>query len=148
MVVMLLAIGPAVIVTAPAAEAYSPSSATVAAYEARVINRINVVRAHYHRGRLAAARCPDYYAENWSAYLARTGRWYHRSMYTILRGCHATVAAENLAVGNVSADAIVAAWMRSYGHRKNILDGRLTRIGVGAVYTRAGWLVAANFTRP
>jgi uncharacterized protein YkwD len=147
-VVMLLALGPAVIVTAPAAEAYTPSAATVAAYEARVIYRINVVRAQYHRGRLAAASCPDYYAENWSSYLARTHRFYHRSMYTILRGCRATVAAENLAIGNASADAMVVAWMRSYGHRKNILDGRLTRIGVGAVYTHGYWVVAANFTRP
>lgn len=149
MVVMLLALGPAVIVTAPSAEAaYTPSAATVAAYEARVIYRINVQRARYHRGRLTAVYCPDRYAEAWAPYLARTGRFYHQSMYAILRGCRAHVVAENLARGNVGADRIVAAWMASYGHRRNILDYRLTRIGVAAVYARGTWTVAADFTRP
>jgi len=146
---MLLALGPAVMVTAPSAQAAStPSAAAVAAYEARVLWRINVVRASYRRGGLTASTCPDRYAEPWAAHLARTGRFYHQSMYTILRGCGASVAAENLARGNVSADRVVAAWMNSAGHRRNILDGRLTRIGVGAVYARGQWTVSADFTRP
>ena len=147
-VVMLLALGPAVIATAPAAAAYTPSAVSVAAYEARVIYQINVQRAKYQRGKLAASSCPDRYAESWGAYLARTGAFYHRSMTPILTGCAATRVAENLARGNVSADRIVAAWMASPGHRANILDGRLTRIGVGSVYARGQWTVVANFTRP
>jgi len=110
---MVLALGPAAIVAAPPAQAYTPSSATVAAYEARVAYRINVIRASYGRGRLNSAQCPDYYAERWAPYLARTWSFYHQSMYTILRGCGARVAAENLARGNVSADAIVAAGPRA-----------------------------------
>ena len=112
---MLLALGPAVIATAPSAAASTPGAASVAAYEARVIQQINVQRARYHRGRLVASTCPDRYAESWAAYLARTGRFYHYSMSNILRGCRARVAAENLARGNVSADRIVAAWMASPG---------------------------------
>jgi len=146
-VVMLLALGPAIIVSAPSAEA-APSAATVARYEARVIWRINVVRAAYHRGRLYGASCPDRYAEGWAAYLSRTHRFYHRSMYTILYGCRASRVAENLARGSGSADQMVAAWMASPGHRRNILDGRLTRIGVGAVYAHGRWVVAADFSRP
>ena len=135
--------------SAPAAQAASsPGSATVAAYEARVIWRINVVRAANHRGRLAPAACPDVYAERWGAYLARTGRFYHQSMYPILRGCRAHKVAENLARGNVSADRIVAAWMASPGHRANILDGQLTRVGVAAIYRNGKWTVAADFSRP
>jgi len=38
--------------------------------------------------------------------------------------------------------------MASPGHRANILDGRLTRIGVAAVYARGQWVVVADFTRP
>jgi uncharacterized protein YkwD len=112
-----------------------------------VIQQINVQRARYHRGSLVASSCPDRYAESWAAYLARTGRFYHYSMSNILSGCRARVAAENLARGNVGADRIVAAWMASPGHRANILDGRLTRIGVAAVYARGQWTVAADFTR-
>jgi uncharacterized protein YkwD len=147
--VMLAALGPAVVMTsAPAQAVYAPSSSTVAAYEARVIWRMNIVRAAYHRGRLTAASCPDYYAERWAPYLARTGLFYHQSMYPILRGCHASRVAENLARGNVSADSVVAAWMASPGHRANVLDGRLTRVGVSAVYRNGRWTVAADFSRP
>jgi len=145
---MLLALGPAVTATAPSAAAYTSSAATVAAYEARVIQQVNVQRASYHRGSLVASACPDWYAEGWAAYLARTGSFYHRSMTVILNGCHATRVAENLARGNVGADSIVAEWMASPGHRANILDGRLTRIGVGAVYAGGQWTVVADFTRP
>ena len=145
--VTLLALGPAVIVAAPPAQAYTPSVATVAAYEAQVIQQINYQRVKYHRGRLTAGSCADVYAERWGAYLARTGTFYHQSMYTILRCGGATVAAENLARGNVGASDVVAAWMASPGHRANILDGRLNRVGVHAVYAGGQWVVAADFTR-
>ena len=68
-------------------------------------------------------------------------------MYPILRVCHAGRVAENLARGNVSPDRIMAAWMASPGHRANILDGRLTRIGVTAIYARGQWTIATDFVR-
>ena len=146
-VAMLLALGPAVVATAPAAEAYTPSLATKAAYQARVIQQINVVRWRYGRGGLRSTYCPTWYAARWAGYLARTGAFYHQSLYPILRACRANVAAENLARGFPNGDRVVAAWMASPGHRANILDRRLTRIGVAAVYGRGGWTVAADFTR-
>jgi len=147
-VVTLLALGPAVVLAAPSAQAYTPSEATKAAYEARVIYRMNVIRASSGRGKLSPASCPDRYAEPWSPHLGRIGYLKHQNMYTVLRGCKARVAAENLASGNVSADRLVAAWMASPGHRANVLDRRLTRVGVAAVYTRGKWFVTADFTRP
>ena len=145
---MLLALSPAVIVTAPAAQsAYAPSAATVAAYEARILYRINDVRSRYARVRLAASYCPDQYAEARADYLARTGYFYHQSLTPILTSCHATRAAENLARGNVSADTLFVAWMRSPGHAANIMDGRLNRIGVGATYARGQWVVVTDFSR-
>jgi len=142
-----LLVGPGVVVTAaPAQAAYVPSAATTAAYEARVIYQINAQRVRYARGKLAASTCPDRYAETWDAYLARTGAFYHRDMTSVLNGCSATRAAENLARG-YSADGTVAAWMASPGHRANVLDGALTRIGVAAVYAGGRWTVTANFTR-
>jgi uncharacterized protein YkwD len=111
-----------------------------------VIYQINVQRTRYGRAKLASATCPDYFAERWAPYLARTGYFYHQSMYPILRGCHATRAAENLARGYTTADRTVAAWMASPGHRANILDRLLNRIGVAAVYARGQWIVVADFT--
>ena len=135
---MLLAMGPAVVVAAPSAQAST-------LYEYQVVNAINAQRANYHLGRLWLSACPQWYADRWAPYAV----WYfrHQSMGPILQGCKATVAAENLAFGNQSADGIVAAWMASPGHRQNILDGRLNRIGVAAVYARGRWTVVADFTR-
>ena len=38
---------------------------------------------------------------------------------------------ENIASGQPSATAVMGSWMRSPGHRANILDCSLTRLGVG-----------------
>jgi uncharacterized protein YkwD len=113
-----------------------------------VIYQINVQRVKYAHGKLAAGTCPDKYAETWGSYLSRTGSFYHQSMTPILRGCTATRASENRARGYATADATVAAWMASSGHRANVLDGGLTRIGVAAVYAGGQWIVVADFTRP
>lgn len=42
-----------------------------------------------------------------------------------------TAVAENIAYGQKGAEDVVSAWMRSAGHRKNILDPDLNEIGVG-----------------
>jgi len=143
-----LLVGPGLVVTAAPAQAYTPSAATTAAFEARVIYQINVQRARYGRAKLAANWCPDWFAERWSPYLARTWTFSHQSMSRILTGCHAARAGENLARGYTTADRTVAAWMASPGHRANVLDRGLTRIGVAAVYARGQWIVTADFTRP
>jgi uncharacterized protein YkwD len=39
--------------------------------------------------------------------------------------------AENIARGQADAAAVMAGWMDSAGHRENILDCSLTRLGVG-----------------
>lgn len=41
---------------------------------------------------------------------------------------------ENLAVGQTSSSAVVAAWMNSAGHRANILNWRFQWMGVGIAY--------------
>ena len=43
-------------------------------------------------------------------------------------------AAENVAAGQSTAEAAMRAWMRSAGHRSNILNCSLTEIGVGLYY--------------
>lgn len=124
------------------------TAAAMATYEARVISAVNVQRAHYGRRPLAMWSCLDRYAEGWSAYLARTRLMVHRSMLTILNGCAATRVAENLARGGVGPERIVAMWMASSGHRANLLDGRLTHVGVGATYANSQWTVVLDLGHP
>jgi uncharacterized protein YkwD len=109
---------------------------------------MNVQRAKYHEVGLVAAWCPDWYAGYWARYLASTGLFYHRPLTPMLSSCHASRVAENLARGYSTADATVAAWMASPGHRANVLDSTLRGVGVAAVYANGQWTIAANFTRP
>lgn len=46
-------------------------------------------------------------------------------------------AAENVAAGYASAEAVVTAWMGSEGHRANILNCNLREIGIGYAYNAA-----------
>jgi hypothetical protein len=52
-------------------------------------------------------------------------------------------SAENIAKGQQSAQEVVEAWLKSPGHRKNILAPHSTRLGVGKV----GSVWVQNFGR-
>ncbi len=60
------------------------------------------------------------------------------SPFTMIQnfGITYTRAAENIAAGQRTPEEVVQAWMNSPGHRKNILDPNVTRIGVG--YAQGG----------
>lgn len=47
-----------------------------------------------------------------------------------------STAAENIAAGQSTPEAVVAAWMNSPGHRANILSPSLTEIGVGFYFLK------------
>jgi uncharacterized protein YkwD len=49
-----------------------------------------------------------------------------------------TARAENIAYGQPDAAAVMDAWMNSPGHRANILDCSLTRLGVGVAEGAGG----------
>lgn len=146
-VVAGLLLAPGLVATAAPAQAAVVTSASAATYEAQVIYQINVQRVKYKRIKVAAAACPDRYAESWAGHLATTGLFYHQTLTPILSGCKASRAAENLARGYSTAAETVAAWMASPGHRANVLDPALNKIGVAAIYRSGRWVVAANFTR-
>ena len=48
-------------------------------------------------------------------------------------GINYRTAAENIAKGQATPQAVVNAWMNSSGHRANILNPSFTKIGVGYV---------------
>ena len=72
----------------------------------------------------------------------------------IAAGYTYSLASENIYAGsgsNNSASAAFNAWMNSDGHRNNMLDSRMTHIGVGYAYVAAsdyGGYVTANFGAP
>ena len=109
------------------------------AYEARIVQLVNVHRSAAGLPRLAVSACADRYAEDWSATMVRTSSFTHRpSLASVMTACRASAVGENIAYGAVTADAMMKMWMASPGHRANILNPRSTHIGVGAAQTAAG----------
>jgi uncharacterized protein YkwD len=51
--------------------------------------------------------------------------------------------AENIAKGATSAAQVMEMWMNSSGHRANILNCSLTKLGVGV--TKSGWYWTQDF---
>jgi uncharacterized protein YkwD len=50
------------------------------------------------------------------------------------QGYAAGVAAENIAAGQKTVAAVVGNWLKSPGHRRNILDCRMKETGIALVY--------------
>lgn len=73
-------------------------------------------------------------AQEWAEHLAAQGRLAHSSM-EIPAG--ATRVAENVAYGP-SVDVNHRNLMNSPGHRANILDSRMTRVGIGVATSASG----------
>src|SRR5258708_37715147 len=61
-------------------------------------------------------------------------------------GARFSVIAENIAVGP-TPPIIHAGWMDSPGHRKNILDTRLTSVGIAAVRGQGGLFAVQDFSQ-
>lgn len=51
---------------------------------------------------------------------------------------YTTTAGENIAFGQKTAKAVVESWMKSEGHKANILNPKFTKMGVGVAYDSNG----------
>ena len=138
----------AMLATAPsaahAANAQHPDT-TSSAYESRLLRLVNSERARRGRRPLRLWSCADGYAKRWSVHLAHSSFLRHPSLATVKRSCRARWVGENIGYGNISADAMMRAWMASSGHRANILDARFTYIGLGAVRSGGHWYAVQEF---
>ena len=94
-IMALSTLGTTTLVATPAANA---SSATFAnQVEAAIHKYTNAQRRAHGRRAVVRSSCVDRYAEGWARHLRSTGRFYHRSWRTIVRGCHKSYASENIA---------------------------------------------------
>ena len=119
---------------------------SVLAFEKEVIRLVNEERAEYGLKALS---------ENWQ--LSRVARYKSQDMadnhyfshtsptygspFQMIRAFGLTFrsAGENIAYGQRTPQAVVNAWMRSSGHRANILNASYTQIGVGYVSDGHYW---------
>jgi uncharacterized protein YkwD len=83
-------------------------------------------------------------ARGHSSYMARSGKFSHvgsasSNFVTRIKAAgFPRPASENIAYGYRTGLAVVKGWMASPGHRTNILNCKVTTVGVGAVYSANG----------
>ncbi|WP_244231268.1 CAP domain-containing protein [Saccharomonospora piscinae] len=116
---------------------------------AAVVELVNAERADAgcgpvradHRLRDSAQAHSDDMAEH--GYLSHTSQDGTTFDERISDAGYPSPAAENIAMGMASADAVMEAWMNSDGHRRNILNCDISTIGVGV--NSDGWYWTQNF---
>ncbi|WP_328475400.1 CAP domain-containing protein [Actinoplanes sp. NBC_00393] len=136
------AVGAATMIASPAEAAPAKVSETVLQTE---INRlINVQRTSHGCAALKVDAKLTTAARGHSAWMAQTGKFSHAgrggSNFAVRSKAagYARPSAENIAWGYRSAEQVVSGWMKSPGHRTNILNCKSKTVGVGAVYAANG----------
>ncbi len=112
----------------PIEEEVQPVKVELIAIEKNIIDQTNQERARYGLPTLEVS--PELVES-----ARRHATW--MTLNRILRHTSAPVA-ENIAMGQRDSQEVVADWMRSPGHRANILNGRYRRIGAAAYRTPEG----------
>lgn len=136
LMVALLPAGTASATPAPPAERQPAASArTVTLKPAlqNVLKRVNKVRRNHGRKPLRVTHClTKKVAQPWARHMADTGDFAHRDLSKVFKICPSlTMVGENIAAGQPTAKAVMKAWMGSKGHRRNILNKRYRKIGLG-----------------
>jgi uncharacterized protein YkwD len=94
---------------------------------------VNAARAEHGKPTLRTSSCAQAAAERWAERLASTGDSGHQDLDRVLDSCDgASRVAENIARTSAGPEKMVATWLDSSGHRRNIL-GDSTHIGSAAV---------------
>lgn len=116
--------------------------------ESQVVYLVNLERAKYKLPPLKLNSLLANAAKLHSTNMARRGVMSHTLYGTTLPALSTRLDyvgyrnyrawGENVAAGYTTAQAVVAAWMKSPGHRANILSANFTEIGVGMVKSASG----------
>ncbi|HEV2780869.1 MAG TPA: CAP domain-containing protein [Actinophytocola sp.] len=95
---------------------------------ARVENGCDPVRVDADLTEAATAHSEDMSRRDYFSHTTPEGVTFDKR---ILEAGYSTPGAENIARGQETADEVMDAWMKSKGHKANILNCELTTIGVG-----------------
>jgi uncharacterized protein YkwD len=117
---------------------------TIDRYErqARVVT--NNVRHNHDLSDLRKKPCVQRFAVRQARKMARQQRMFHQDLGVVMRRCNLDGVAENVAYGYDTGRRVVRAWMRSDGHRHNILNPGYRLIGMAARRGDNGSVYAAQ----
>lgn len=125
---------PIVLVTALLATLAADTPVMARSTRQRILSKVNRIRNHHDLRRLDCSAAANGVAQTHSRQMAQSRTMFHTSnLYTRLRnrGVSPSTWGEN--VGYAPRWwRVVTLWMRSTGHRHNMLNGRFHRCGIGA----------------
>ncbi|WP_174732377.1 CAP domain-containing protein [Mesobacillus harenae] len=124
----------------------APVASQVSAFEQKVVELTNQERSKQglsalkldtELSKVAKAKSLDMKNKNYFSHTSPT----YGSPFDMMKqfGISYRTAGENIAMGQRSPEEVVTAWMNSEGHRKNIMNGAYTHIGVGHVADGNYW---------
>lgn len=106
----------------------SPSTIATLTNAARQQNKLGLLKSNAALTKAAQAKASDMAKKQYFAHVSPTGltpwTWFKRAGYSY------TYAGENLAMDFVTSEDVIAAWLRSPSHRKNLLSTKYKDIGV------------------
>lgn len=102
-------------------------------YQSQIFSTTNDQRDAHDRVELRRQDCVQRYAERQARKMAEAEEIFHQDLQRVLRDCGLSRAGENVAYGFEDGRSVVnQGWMRSAGHRANILNPRFRLLGTGA----------------
>lgn len=117
------------------------AAACMPAEERTFLDRTNALRTSQGLRTLAEHDALTAKAEDWARHMAATGTLAHSKLSAGLEGVAWTAVAENVGVSVPTGDTLLTlheALAASPTHRRNMLDGRFTHMGVGVARSADG----------
>lgn len=143
------ATGPTRQATDAATPSWSPTDADPVAYAQALVVDTNVARATAGFPPLSLSECARAAAADRAQALTGGRELKHASLVPVMQACDPSgPAAENLSRAAAGPQAVVDAWLASPGHRANLLDPTLTRVGVACVLDTDRMLCSQVFLGP
>lgn len=130
------------LVPTPAAQA-----APADRYARQAVKATNHARVDHDLDRLRVNACLKRKARSHARDMARQERMFHQELGPVQQDCGMGWVGENVAYGYDSGRSVVRqGWMKSAGHRANILSGNYRLVAVGAAKGDDGrWYAAQVF---
>jgi uncharacterized protein YkwD len=118
-------------------------------YAAKAVEATNVAREANDRRAFKVDQCLRGFAVKQARKMAAAGKIFHQDLGAIMAECGLVTTGENVAYGYPTGRSVVnQGWMRSEGHRANILNAGFKLVAVAARRDENGtWYAAQVFGR-
>ncbi|MDP9821002.1 CAP domain-containing protein [Nocardioides massiliensis] len=131
-------LAPLVLMAASLTPTIAQADLTQAQAERRTLAWHNQARANADLVRLRQAPCLKRTARVQAQRQANQQRMFHQPLRPVLKRCNLRMVGENVAQGYRMPAGVHRAWMRSPGHRANILEPSYRMVGVARARAQNG----------